>query len=116
MGSSQRDKGKRGEAAARKLFADRDWEVHARPRGEGGDDFTVIDPDGKVWSVEVKNTKSINHAMYAQCKRNCPKNRGRILAWHPSSWDMPGNLWVLFFWPKGDRPYVRQWMGKPPCA
>lgn len=114
MSNAARAKGKRGERACRDLFCDRDWEVHQRPRGEAGDDFTAIDPDGKVWSIEVKHTKSLNHSMMCQCKRNCPTNRGRILAWHPSGWQLPANLWVLFFWPKGSPGYVRQWMGKSP--
>ena len=112
MGKTARDKGKRGERAAKLLFEDRDWEIHTRPRGEPGDDFTAIDPAGKVWSVEVKNTKSLNHSHICQGRRNCPKNRGLILCWHPSSWGMPANLWVLFFYPKGEPAFVRSWMGK----
>lgn len=112
MSRSQRDKGRRGESAARRLFQDHDYEVFARPRGESGDDFTAIDKDGKAWSVEVKNTKSIMFSMLCQAKRNAPKGRGFILCWHPSQWGVPANLWVLFIYPAGDKPFVRSWYGK----
>jgi hypothetical protein len=115
VGRSQRAKGKAGERAAKLLFQERDWEVHGRPRGEAGDDFTAIDPKGKVWSVEVKNTKSVMFNMLCQAKRNCPKNRGFILCWHPSQWGMPANLWVLFIYPRGERPYVRAWYCNEPA-
>ena len=109
MSKYQRAKGARGEHAARLLFEERDWEIHKRPRGEAGDDFVGIDKDGKAWSIEVKNTKSATHAHICQARRNAPKGRGFILCWHPSSWGLPANLWVLFFFPNGDKPYVRSW-------
>lgn len=112
MSESQRRKGKAGERSVRLLLQERDYDVYPRPRGEAGDDFTAI-KDGVAFSVEVKNCKSLSHAMWAQCKKQAGK-RPRILAWHPSGWDFPANAWLLFFWPKGDKPYVRCWFTNEP--
>lgn len=107
MSESQRRKGKAGEKAVRDLFADRDWQVFPRPRGESGDDMTVIDKDGRQYSVEVKNTRSLSSSMYAQCKRQASSDR--ILAWHPSGWDFPADSWLIFVWRKGEQGTVRTW-------
>ena len=109
-GRGSRSKGKKGERSARLLFEERDYQVFPRPRGEAGDDFTVIAPDGQQFSVEIKNTRSLNHSMWCQCKRNAGKHN-RILCWHPSGWDFAANAWVLFIWRKGEQGRVVVWKG-----
>jgi hypothetical protein len=101
-GRASRSKGCRGEAAAKRLFCERDWEVFASARGESTHDFLALDKTGEAWSCEVKNTCGLALSYYAQCLRNAG-SKGRILAWHPSRWNLPGNLWVLFLWPRGER-------------
>lgn len=107
MSSTSRSKGKRGERAAKMLLMERDYEVFPRPRGEAGDDFHAI-KDGKQYSVEVKCTRSLNHSMWAQCKRNAGKHN-RMLMWHPSGWDFAGDYWLVFIWNKGEQARVVAW-------
>jgi len=110
MSNSSRRKGKHGEQAVRQLFEKRGWQVYPRPRGERGDDMTVISSGEypKTYSVEVKNTKGLAYDMYAQCRRQA-KKANRILAWHPSGWALPANLWVLFVWERGRPADVWVW-------
>lgn len=102
-GRPARSKGQRGEAAAKRLFCERDYEVLPTPRGAGGDDFKAICPKtGEVVSVEVKNTASLLFGYFTQCKGNAGA-KTRCLAWHPSRWNMAGNLWLLFWWPRDEK-------------
>jgi hypothetical protein len=89
------------------MFEGRDWQVFPRPRGESGDDMTVM-KDGKAYSVEVKHTKSLLYDMFVQCRRQAPKS-SRILAWHPSGWGLPADLWVLIWWERGAEGTVKVW-------
>lgn len=108
MGKASRSKGSRGESAAKRLFEERDYMVLPTPHGAHGDDFKIV-KDGTVASVEVKNTCSLLLSMFLQAKRNAGELT-RVLAWHPSRWQMPGNLWVLFWWERGEKyGDVRVW-------
>ena len=60
MGKSHRDKGRRGQRACRRLLEDRDFSVHELNAGTSVADFLAIDDMGRTFSVEVKNTVSIN--------------------------------------------------------
>lgn len=60
MGKMQRDKGRRGQLEARLLLQDRDWHVAELNAGTSVADFWATDPNGKTWSVEVKNAVSMN--------------------------------------------------------
>lgn len=82
MGKPSRDKGRRGEAAAKRLLADRDYTILAdTSAGLSTDDLVVQSPEGKVVSVEVKNCKLINvPAFLKQAKENAKKNRWMLLA------------------------------------
>ena len=61
MGKSQRSKGRRGETQAKELLTDRDYTILAdTSAGVSQCDLLAQCPEGKVWAVEVKNTKSIN--------------------------------------------------------
>lgn len=60
MGKAQRAKGRRGQRELSDLLTERDWTVRELNSGTAVEDFLAVDPDGKVWSVECKNTASIN--------------------------------------------------------
>ncbi len=109
-GRTSRSKGKRGERAAKLLLLDRDYEVFPRPRGEAGDDFTAI-RDGKMYSVEVKHTKSLTAAMFAQCKRQAD-GKSRMLMWHATGADWPADMFLVFIWERGTELEVRAWRSK----
>lgn len=90
MGKSQRDKGRRGESAAKLLLSDRDYTILAdTSAGISTDDLVVQSPCGQIVSVEVKNTKLIDLPRFvAQARKNAKKNRWMLLAKldNTSSW------------------------------
>jgi hypothetical protein len=90
---------------------ERDWRVFKRPHGEHGDDFTAIDPDGRIYSVEVKTTAALTHKHYEQC-RDQTTEKNRLLAWHPSKWGFGARAFVVFLWEQGEKPRVTLWEGK----
>ena len=101
MGKQSRDKGRRGERAAKDLLTSRDWTILAdTSSGLSCDDLVCQDPDGRVVSVEVKNTKMINiPAFVLQARTNAKKNAWLLLAKIPqtSSWLVMG---------KGRKPVI----------
>lgn len=81
MSRSQRDKGKRGETAARALLESRDFDVDDLTDGQSCADFVAIDTDGIAWSVEVKNQVSIHPTRFrTQAKTNAGRKRWMVLA------------------------------------
>jgi Holliday junction resolvase-like predicted endonuclease len=97
-GKASRSKGARGESAARRLLEERGYELHHNR--DAGHDFLVLDKNGKAISVEIKNTASLLHAAYDQCKENA-HGKPRMLLWHASGWGMGGKTWLCFKWPEG---------------
>lgn len=80
-GNRSRSRGKRGELSARDLLTSRDYEVDALTDGASCADFTAIDREGVAWSVEVKNTKSINvPAFLAQARSNAGRKQWMLMA------------------------------------
>jgi hypothetical protein len=81
-GKSTRDKGRRGECAAKKLLADYDYELIAdTTAGLATGDLVVESPDGKIWDVEVKNRRVINVPQFVgQAMKNAGKRRWMVLA------------------------------------
>ena len=51
-----RSKGRRGQQQARDLLTERDWTAAELNSGTSVEDFIAVDPDGKSYSVELKNT------------------------------------------------------------
>jgi hypothetical protein len=100
-GKATRAKGRRGETAAKRLLADRDYTILAdTSAGLSTDDLVVMDAAGKVWSVEVKNTVSINVKVNReQARKNCGKNHWMLLC----RIDQEG-AWLVFR--KGERVSV----------
>lgn len=55
-GKSTRDKGRRGESEAKRLLAEKDWEILAdTTAGLATGDLIAHSPDGLIYDVEVKN-------------------------------------------------------------
>ena len=80
-GLAPRRKGRRGEAAAKRLLADHDYALLAdTTAGLCSDDLVVQSADGCVWSVEVKNCRNIQVAQFAgQARRNAGKKRWMLM-------------------------------------
>lgn len=102
MGSQSRDKGRRGEREAKAMLADRGYTILAdTSAGLSTDDLVVMDQAGKVYSVEVKNTKLINLPVFlAQARGNAKKNAWMLLckldrqgAWLVLGKDRPATVW-----------------------
>lgn len=99
-GKASRSRGKRGEQRARDLLTERDYEVHDLTDGTACADFLAIHA-GKVWSVEVKNHKSINiPAFCGQARKQAGSKRWMVLAhiegyasWLVLSSGMPPVVW-----------------------
>lgn len=100
-GLTARRKGRRGESTAKKLLAERDFEILAdTTAGIATDDLVAQSPDGCVWSVEVKNCKNLQLAQFvAQAKRNAGKKRWMLLCKIDQSC-----TWLVLR--KGSRPTV----------
>ena len=77
-GSTSRNKGRRGETAAKRLLQDRDYCILAdATAGLATDDLLAQDASGALWSVEVKNRKIINPALFCgQARVQAGKKRG----------------------------------------
>ncbi len=78
MGKPSRDKGRRGQTAAKDLLASRDWVVADLSAGIASEDILATDTDGSVWAVEVKNTVAITPAKFRrQAMEQAKKRRAR---------------------------------------
>ena len=68
MGLSEQRKGGIGRRRAKMLLLDRDWQMEPTMDVIKADDLVVIDPQGRQWSVEGKNTKliAVHHRQQAQ--------------------------------------------------
>jgi hypothetical protein len=101
MGSASRAKGRKGQCAAQHLLQGRDWSVAELNGGTAVEDFIAIDPDGKSFSVEVKNTVSITQAHRAQAIMQAAKRR---LPWMLLSKIAGTSSWLVQR--KGELPVV----------
>lgn len=75
MSKAQRDKGSRGQTAAKHLLLDRDWTVISTTAGIKTEDIVATDPSGKTWSVEVKNCVNITQAHKLQAMEQAAKRK-----------------------------------------
>lgn len=77
-GKISRSKGRRGETTAKRLLQDRDYSILAdTTSGLATDDLLAQDTKGAIWSVEVKNRKSISPALFiGQARLQASKKRG----------------------------------------
>jgi hypothetical protein len=91
-GKSSRNKGRAGQRAAQRLFAERDWIVHELNAGTAVADFLVADPDARVWLAEIKNTQVISLAHRRQAIQQAAKKR---LPWLLLSHLSGTRFWLL---------------------
>lgn len=75
MSKSQRDKGNRGHREAVQELLNRDWHVVETRGGKKSDDAIAIDPNGRTWSVEIKNQTSIRMKDFEKQAREQAKDR-----------------------------------------
>lgn len=70
-----RSKGRRGQQQAQAVLADRDWSIAELNAGTSVEDFIGVDPSGKSWSIEVKNTANIMTVHRKQAMEQAKKRR-----------------------------------------
>ena len=75
MSAAARNKGRRGQQEAHNLLTGRDWTVAELNAGTAAEDFIAVDPSGRSWAVEVKNTVSITVAHRRQAMAQAEKRR-----------------------------------------
>lgn len=75
MSAASRNKGRKGQREAGELMRSRDWKVAELNAGTVAEDFIAVDPQGKSWSVEVKNTVAITEAHRKQAMTQAAKRR-----------------------------------------
>ena len=92
MSNSQRNKGRKGQHEFANILADRDWTVSNRGPGVSGEDLIGTDPDGNVWSIEVKTTKSISTAQRQQAMAQAKDKR---LRWFLASKIEDTSFWLV---------------------
>lgn len=89
-GLASRRKGRRGETTAKRLLQDKDYTILAdTTAGIATDDLLVHDKDGVLWSVEVKNQRTISPENFSrQARHNAGNLRWMVLAHihNTSSW------------------------------
>ena len=110
MSITSRRKGRRGETTAKRMLQDRDYTILAdTTAGISADDLIVQDADGNIWSVEVKNQKTICPERFeTQARLNrtsMTRQRWMVLAHIHGT-----TSWLVL--KQGERPTV--WHEKPP--
>ncbi len=80
-GLTSRRKGRRGEAAAKRLLGDHDYVVLAdTTAGIATDDLLAQDETGRIWSCEVKNCRNMALPQWVnQARRQAKRNRWMLL-------------------------------------
>ena len=103
-GKTSRNKGRRGETVAKRLLQDRDYSILAdTTAGLATDDLLVQDAVGALWSVEVKNQKIINPALFTeQARAQASKKRG--LRWMVLAHIHNTSSWLVL--KQGARPTI----------
>lgn len=74
-GAATRNKGRRGQCEAKILLYEHDWVVNELNAGEQAADLIAVDPDGRAWMVEVKNTLNIEMQHRRQARSQADKKR-----------------------------------------
>lgn len=136
MPARSKRKGKAGEVGANLLLKSNGWYIaNHEVQGLAGDDIFARDPDGKWWSVEVKNTTAYHPKFAVQARRQAyerwAKTQDRIktdptdgevmqllkmdtftpsdwvILWHPSNNNARASLWVAICKETHDKKYVQ---------
>lgn len=101
MSKASRNKGRRGQQAAQDLLRSRDWSVAELNAGTAVEDFIAVSPDGRSYSVEVKNTVAITTAHRSQAMAQA---KARKLPWMLLSKIGGTSSWLIQR--QGERPIV----------
>lgn len=101
MSKASRNKGRKGQREAADLLRSRDWNVVEVNAGTAVEDFIAIDTNGITYSVEVKNTVSIELAHKKQAMRQAAT---RKLPWLLVSKIADSSSWLIQR--KGEKPVV----------
>ena len=101
MSKASRNKGRKGQREAADLLRGRDWNVVELNSGTAAEDFVAIDPNGTMYSVEVKNTVSIDLAHKKQAMRQAAE---RKLPWLLVSKIADSSSWLIQR--KSEKPVV----------
>lgn len=101
MGLSQRRKGRLGQSVAANLLRSRDWVVDEISAGIRREDLVATDPNGRGWSVEVKNAAGILPGHKKQAMEQAAKRR---LPWLLMSHISGTSSWLVQR--QGERPVV----------
>ncbi len=75
MSAASRNKGRKGQREAGELLRSRDWTVAELNAGTVAEDFIAVCPQGKSYSVEVKNTIAITEAHRKQAMKQATERR-----------------------------------------
>lgn len=92
MSKAQRDKGRRGQTAAENMLRERNWQTDPISAGIKREDIIAVDPQGKQWSVEVKNCANIMLSHRLQAMEQAKK---RGLPWMLMSKIHGTRCWVI---------------------
>ena len=101
MSKASRAKGRKGQQEAAELLRSRDWSVAELNAGTASEDFIAVSPDGKSYSVEVKNTVAITLAHKRQA---IAQGRARKLPWLLASKIADSSSWLIQR--QGEKPIV----------
>lgn len=101
MSAASRNKGRRGQQQAGELLRSRDWVTAELNAGTVAEDFIAVDPAGKGWSVEVKNTVVIAEIHRKQAMAQAAKRR---MAWMLVSKISGTGCWLVQR--QGEKPVV----------
>ena len=103
-GKTSRNKGRRGETVSKRLLQDRDYTILAdTTAGLATDDLLAQDAGGALWSVEVKNQKIINPALFTeQARAQASKKHG--LRWMVLAHIHNTSSWLVL--KQGARPTI----------
>ena len=99
--TNSRSKGRRGESAAKRLLAERDWTILADTTAGVSSCDLVASKGGVVFSVEVKNREIIHPCDFrSQAMRNATK----------------GTRWMWMAKVAGTRSWLVERQGERPCV
>jgi hypothetical protein len=97
-GSASRDKGNRGQAEAKLILQERDWEILESSCGASSEDFFGVCPNGTIYAIEVKNHVDIKVNQFCQQARTQAAKRKRAkwllmarIAGYPGTWLVIGS-------------------------
>jgi len=99
-GRVSRSKGRRGQLAFSNLLTEHDWEIRELNAGKAVEDLWAVDPNGKLFSVEIKNTANIQ---IDQFRKQAMRQAGNV-AWMLACKISNTSSWLVLR--KGERPVV----------